>query len=106
MRDAQIEEGMIVLELPNLSLFLMEREAYLGYARKANREASAPGASAPAIISCAVDTKADVDTALNAAETYGGKRAGQAEIDPLSGGYTGYIADPDGHLWELVHPCV
>ena len=95
---------MIAIELPNLSIFLMTKESYESYTKKANREALMPGASAPAVISCVVETKEDVDQALGEVEVYGGSSAGPAAIDAASGGYIGYVADPDGHLWELVCP--
>jgi predicted lactoylglutathione lyase len=104
MNDATIDEGMIALELPNLSLFLIEKEAYEVYSKKANRNAMMPNSSAPAILSCALESKEEVDEALIKAENHGGKSAGAAAIDSATGGYTGYITDPDGHLWELVHP--
>lgn len=102
--DAQIDGDMIALELPNLSLFLMTKESYESYTKKANRHALMPGVSAPAVMSCAVETKEDVDQALAKTEAHGGASAGPAAIDAESGGYTGYITDPDGHLWELVCP--
>jgi len=95
---------MIALELPNLSLFLMEKESYESYSKKANRVALMPGASAPAVMSCAVETKEDVNQALAKSGECGGSSPGPAAIDAESGGYIGYVADPDGHLWELVCP--
>ncbi len=56
------------------------------------------------IISCALMTKEDVDTALENAPKYGGAVTDKATIDETYGGYIGYISDPDGHLWELVYP--
>lgn len=100
--DAKIEEGILALEFPNLSLFIMEKESYESYSAKANRVALLPGDSAPAIISCAVETKQDVDQALERARKYGGKAPGAPAIDASFGGYIGYISDPEGHLWELV----
>ena len=102
--DAQIDDYMIALELPNLSLFLLTKESYESYTKKANRHALMPELSAPAIISCAVETREDVDQALGKSEAHGGASAGPAAIDSTSGGYIGYITDPDGHLWELVCP--
>ena len=104
MNDARIEEGMIALELPNLSLFLMEKEAYEAYSKKANRNALMPGSFAPAILSCALEAKEEVNEALVKADAHGGKSVGPGAMDSTSGGYIGYITDPDGHLWELVHP--
>lgn len=104
MKDAQLDTDMVSLELPNLSLFLMSKASYESYSRKANRNALLPGASAPVILSCAVESKVDVDDAVEKAPDFGGMHVGAASIDPESGGYIGYITDPDGHLWELVFP--
>lgn len=104
LSDAKIEEGILALELPNLSLFLMEKESYESYTKKANRAALLPGASAPVVISCAVETNQDVNRAIEKAKQHGGAAPGVAAVDTLSGGYTGYVTDPDGHLWELVCP--
>ena len=102
--EAQIEDEMIAFELPNLSLFLMSKESYESYTTKAKRSALMPGKSAPAIISCAIETKHDVDQALAKAEGFDSTAITPAEVDALSGGYIGYVSDPDGHLWELVCP--
>jgi uncharacterized glyoxalase superfamily protein PhnB len=49
-----------------------------------------------------VGSKKEVDTALDVA-----KKAGGAILKPAQeafwGGYSGYFADPDGHLWEVAH---
>lgn len=102
--DAKIEEGILSLEFPNMSLFLMEKESFESYTNKANRTALLPGDSAPSVISCAVETKQDVDNAIERAIEYGGTAPGAAAIDPSFGGYIGYVSDPEGHLWELVWP--
>ncbi|MCV0395761.1 MAG: VOC family protein [Rhizobiaceae bacterium] len=102
--DAQIEDGIIVLELPNLSLFLMERGEFESYSKKAGRGAQLPNENAGMVISCAMETKGAVDAMLEAAPRHGGSAPGKAAIDEASGGYTGYVCDPDGHLWELVFP--
>lgn len=49
-----------------------------------------------------LDSPAQVDEALSCAATAGGKVlvAGRKTI---WGGYQGYFADPDGHIWEVVH---
>jgi hypothetical protein len=101
--DAQIDEGIIMLELPNLSLFLMGKDSFETYSRKASQTARLPGDGAGMIISCAMENKEDVDNALRNAPKYGGTVSGKATIDDHSGGYTGYLSDPDGHLWELVY---
>ncbi|MEX1135732.1 MAG: VOC family protein [Balneolales bacterium] len=102
--DLQADEGMISLELPNLSLFLMEKDAFEIYSKKAGRGAQFPDDNAGTVISCAMESKEGVDTILENAPKYNGSVLNKAEIDETSGGYTGYFLDPDGHLWELVHP--
>lgn len=102
--DLQVEEGMIAVELPNLSLFLMDKEAFEAYSLKAGRAARLPEDNAAAIISCALTSKEEVDKAFEDALQYGGKVAAAAAIDESFCGYVGYITDPDGHLWELVFP--
>lgn len=47
-----------------------------------------------------VRDKADVDASLRAAEEAGGRIMKSAQ-DAFWGGYSGYFADPDGHLWEV-----
>src|SRR5690554_3024372 len=69
--DIQIEEGMITIELPNLSLFLMEMNAFEAYSRKVGRGVLFPKDNVGTIISCAVVNKQDVDTALENAPHYG-----------------------------------
>lgn len=49
-----------------------------------------------------VSSEAEVDAVLSEAQRAGGrivKPACKAEW----GGYSGYFADPDGHLWEVAH---
>jgi len=102
--DAQVDEGIIALELPNLSLFLMEKNAFETYTKKAGRDAQFPDNNAGAVISCAMETKEEVDTILENVLKHGGTTSAKAAMDETSGGYTGYFTDPDGHLWELVYP--
>lgn len=47
-----------------------------------------------------VRTKAAVDALLVEAAGAGGTVVKEAE-DAFWGGYSGYFADPDGHLWEV-----
>jgi catechol 2,3-dioxygenase-like lactoylglutathione lyase family enzyme len=44
--------------------------------------------------------RAEVDTVLAEAEAAGGSIVKAAE-EAFWGGYSGYFADPDGHLWEV-----
>lgn len=49
-----------------------------------------------------VSGRAEVDAALHAAEQAGATIPKPAEATDW-GGYSGYFADPDGHLWEVAH---
>jgi uncharacterized protein len=48
------------------------------------------------------DSEADVDQAFGAA-LKAGARPVKAPEKVFWGGYSGYFADPDGHLWEVAH---
>lgn len=100
----EAEAGMVTLELPNLSLFLIERDVFERYTRKAGRGVQMPGQKAGVVISCSMESKAEVDATLRNVPKYGGAVHGAAAVDAVSGGYIGYFADPEGHLWELVYP--
>ncbi|MGH6912961.1 MAG: VOC family protein [Geminicoccales bacterium] len=45
-------------------------------------------------------TRGEVDAVLDEAKAAGGRILKPAE-DASWGGYSGYFADPDGHLWEV-----
>jgi len=49
-----------------------------------------------------VRSRAEVDTILTAAQAAGGTITRPA-ASTFYGGYAGYFADPDGHLWEVAH---
>jgi len=53
-------------------------------------------------LACNVASDADVDALIARAVACGGtlKKPGQKVF---WGGYSGYFADPDGHLWEVAH---
>lgn len=50
-----------------------------------------------------VPTKEEVDEILENAKSAGGRLVKPAE-DVFWGGYSGYFADPDDHLWEVAYP--
>lgn len=62
------------------------------------------GAGRPGSVACAInlESRADVDEAFDRA-----REAGAAIPKPPEatdwGGYSGYFADLDGHLWEVAH---
>jgi catechol 2,3-dioxygenase-like lactoylglutathione lyase family enzyme len=49
-----------------------------------------------------VRSRAEVDDVLDAVSSAGGTVTRHA-AETFYGGYAGYFADPDGHLWEVAH---
>ena len=49
-----------------------------------------------------VREKGEVDAIVAAAQAAGGTVT-RAAADTFYGGYAGYFADPDGHLWEIAY---
>jgi catechol 2,3-dioxygenase-like lactoylglutathione lyase family enzyme len=70
-------------------------------AEDAHVENSAPGFSGMALAHN-VASEADVDAVLGEAVSKGARllKAGQRAF---WGGYSGYFADPDGHIWEVAY---
>lgn len=103
--ELTVEEEIIVIELPGLSLFLIQEETFDSYTRKAGRGVSYPGAKdgTGVIFSCAITSAKTLNAMLTAATTHGGTMAQEAATDPEMGLYMGYFFDPDGHHWELAH---
>jgi catechol 2,3-dioxygenase-like lactoylglutathione lyase family enzyme len=54
------------------------------------------------VLSIHVATDAEVDAALHEAARAGGVVVKRAAPTPLGGSY-GFFADPDGHVWEVIH---
>lgn len=50
-----------------------------------------------------VQTEDEVEAVLAEASDAGGRIVKRAQ-DTFWGGYSGYFADPDGHLWEVAAP--
>jgi predicted lactoylglutathione lyase len=67
----------------------------------AGQAAPAPGFRGSAL-AINLASAAEVDAALDAAVAAGGTLARPAQATDW-GGYNGYFADPDGHLWEVAH---
>jgi catechol 2,3-dioxygenase-like lactoylglutathione lyase family enzyme len=67
---------------------------------------SDPGVAAPAFRGVALAVNCDdadqVDEALRTAAEAGATIVREAAPTPW-GGYQGYFADPDGHVWEIAH---
>ena len=71
-------------------------------AEDAHVEATDPVAYRGVATAVCVGSEAEVDAALGAAVDAGGRlvKAGERVF---WGGYSGYFADPEGHLWEVAH---
>lgn len=95
-----IDEGMIVLEIANLSLFLIEKNEFEKYSKAGKADVHISNDSAECILSCAFETKEEMDHLLSKVEEFGGSVPNPPEEEEW--GYTGYFKDPDGHLWEMV----
>ena len=63
---------------------------------------TAPGAFRGVAFAINVDSPEQVDTALAAAAAAGARITKPAQATEW-GGYHGYFADPDEHLWEIAH---
>jgi catechol 2,3-dioxygenase-like lactoylglutathione lyase family enzyme len=61
-----------------------------------------PGAFRGVTLAINVDSAAVVDSSLAAAGQAGARIVKPAQATEW-GGYHGYFADPDGHLWEVAH---
>ena len=94
-----IDEYMIAFELPNLSLFLIELGEYATYLERAGLTSPATAHPGAVVLSCAMGSKGEIDDVVARAADAGGSAQPATDKD---GAYTGYVSDPDGHLWELV----
>jgi catechol 2,3-dioxygenase-like lactoylglutathione lyase family enzyme len=65
-------------------------------------EPAAPGAFRGVTLAVNVGSRDEVDLALATAAAAGARIAKAAQATEW-GGYHGYFADPDGHLWEVAH---
>lgn len=95
-----IEDGIIALEIANLSLFLIEKNEFEKYSKAGKANAHISHKSTECILSCAFETKEEIDEILSKVVEYGGNIPNSPKEEEL--GYTGYFKDPDGHLWEIV----
>ncbi|WP_273520910.1 VOC family protein [Rhodosalinus sediminis] len=93
---AQETESIVVYQLPGMALALFERAAL---ANDQGREAAALGTGAMTLAQNFA-TEPEVDAAYAAARA-AGATALKAPRRAEWGGYSGYYADPDGHVWEV-----
>ena len=89
---------VVFYQLGGLVLGLYAREML---ARDQGRDGLAEGSGAVAL-AVNFDTAAEVDAAF-ATATGAGASVLAGPVEQHWGGYVGYLADPDGHVWELAH---
>lgn len=104
IESAQIVLGIVAVQLPGLTLFLAAGEHFAKYAREARAEPRLPVPTATGFLSCAIQTREEIDEILRSAEAAGGESFEPHVIDHVSGRtqYVGTVKDPDGHLWQFV----
>lgn len=91
-------EGVVFFQLPGSILALWPRSAL------AEDAGIAPTGSGFSSIALAYNarSRAEVDAVIAEAKAAGGKVLKPA-AETFWGGYSGYFADPDGHVWEVAH---
>jgi catechol 2,3-dioxygenase-like lactoylglutathione lyase family enzyme len=107
-------EGVVAQELHDeltgadgtIAFFPLENGLMIGLYERTNlaKDASKPvdpRGSAEFSLLVPAESQAEVDTLLAQAATAGGTVTAPAHMRPW-GIYSGYFADPDGHLWEIV----
>ena len=91
-------KGVIYFRLAGARLALFPRDELALYA---GVEPTQPGGFSGTTLSCNVASRAEVD-ALTARAEAAGATVVRAPETVGWGGYCSWIADPDGHLWEIV----
>ena len=98
LRYARPPKGIVYFELAGARLALFPRD---DLARYAGVEPTPPGGFTGTTLSCNVGSRSEVD-ALTARAEAAGAAVVKAPETVSWGGYCAWIADPDGHLWEIV----
>jgi catechol 2,3-dioxygenase-like lactoylglutathione lyase family enzyme len=98
----EVEETVFV-QAGGLAIVLWAREKLAADAgiEDARSDGAADGFGGVALAQN-VRTAAEVDAVMDAAEAAGATITKPA-AKTFYGGYAGYFADPDGHLWEIAH---
>ena len=96
-RHAGITDGVAFFQMGGVILGLFPRES-------AEEDAGVTFGDAPSAIYLAYNTRSEgeVDEVLAAAERAGGRIVKPAQR-AFWGGWYGYFADTDGHVWEVAH---
>lgn len=97
-KSSASQESVTFMQLKSLVLGLFSRQSL---AEDAGVENTRPGFSGVALAQNLASEK-EVDEAFEFAVSCGAKAVKKPE-KVFWGGYSGYFADPDGHLWELAY---
>ena len=98
LEHARPPKGIVYFKLAGTLLALFPRD---DLARYAGVEPTLPGGFSGTTLSCNVGSRAEVDALTHRAEAVGATVIKAPETVSW-GGYCSWIADPDGHLWEIV----
>jgi hypothetical protein len=99
LRDREADSDVAFFELRGAWLSLYPRESLAADATVPDEGDGFSGVT----LAHNVSSKEAVDAVLAEAEAAGGRLVKPAQ-DVFWGGYSGYFADPDGHLWEVASP--
>jgi predicted lactoylglutathione lyase len=94
----QSQESVVFLQGRNIVLGLYGRQALAEDAGVQDTPPGFPGFSLAINVSSKSEADRLFDTAVKSGAT-----ARKAPQKAFWGGYSGYFADPDGHLWEVAH---
>ncbi len=88
-----------------IAFFTLDGGLMLGLYERANLAKDAgipagPASSTEFSLGIPAESRADVDRMLAEVKAAGGTLTAPAHLRPF-GVYSGYFADPDGHLWEI-----
>lgn len=97
-RSSASQEAVTFIQLKGTVLALFSRSAL---AADAGVEDTPPGFSG-VTLAHNVSSPAGVDAVIRYAVSCGARLVKPPET-VFWGGYSGYVADPDGHLWEIAH---
>lgn len=94
---ADAPEGVVFYQLPGMAFALFGREELAEDARH-----PVDGSFSGITLACNQRSEEDVDRVFAQAEAAGARILKPAER-VFWGGYSGYFADPDGHVWEVAY---
>lgn len=95
----QLVEETVFFQTGGIAIVLWDQRKL---ATDVGREPPAASAFRGVALAHNVRHRADVDAVLAEARAAGASVVGDAATT-VYGGYAGYFADPDGHVWEVAH---